>query len=167
LLVPACGLAVLLFVTSVIVLWSAERNDLRAAAVMLTVALVSFGVSSIGLRRDDPRRVSVFLGTSAVSMLVLGWGVATVAALWAWPLVLLAGLPVIGISGFGLAGMRNGRWWGVLFCCAPLIGVTCLSHVRPNDGVFWGVLEIASLAIAAALIISFAWERSRESAEQR
>ncbi|GAA3126346.1 hypothetical protein GCM10020001_054380 [Nonomuraea salmonea] len=61
--------------TSVIALWVSERNDLRAAAVMLTIALASLGVGAMSVRRDDQRWISAFLGTSAISMLVLGWGV--------------------------------------------------------------------------------------------
>ncbi|MFK4035607.1 hypothetical protein ACI2LC_07390 [Nonomuraea wenchangensis] len=161
----------LLFVTSAIALWASERNDLRAAAVMLTIALASFGVGAISVRRDDRRRISAFLGTSAISMLVLGWGVVgTVAALLSpWPLVLLAllaGLPVIAVFGFGLAGLKSGRWWGVLLCCIPLAGVAYLSHIRPNEGVFWGALEVWSLSIAIALVLSFAWEQRRESKER-
>ncbi|MER6511390.1 hypothetical protein ABT158_31550 [Nonomuraea sp. NPDC001636] len=160
---PLFGLAALLWVVSAIALWESERNDLRAAAVMLTSALASFVVGAISVRRDDPRRVSAFLGTSALSMLVLGWGVATVAALWGWPLVLLAGLPVIAVFGLGLAGLKSGRWWGMLLCCFPLMGVASVSHIRPNDGVFWGALEVWSLIIAIALALSFAWEQKRES----
>ncbi|MEV4478052.1 hypothetical protein ACFFR3_23740 [Nonomuraea salmonea] len=149
--------------TSVIALWVSERNDLRAAAVMLTIALASLGVGAMSVRRDDQRWISAFLGTSAISMLVLGWGVGAVAALWAWPLVLLAGLPVIAVFGLGLAGLKSGRWWGILLCCIPLTGVAYLSHVRPNEGVFWGALEVWSLIMALALALSFAWEQRHES----
>lgn len=169
---PAYGLGVLLFVTAVIALWASERNDLRAAAVMLTVGLVSFVVGAISVRGDDRRRISAFLGTSAISMLVLGWGVVGTAAalVLPWFLVLLAflaGLPVIAVFGFGLAALKRGRWWGVLLCCIPPAGVAYLSHIRPNDGVFWGVLEVWSLSIAIALVLSFAWEQRRESNERR
>ncbi|AQZ62210.1 hypothetical protein BKM31_12685 [[Actinomadura] parvosata subsp. kistnae] len=171
LMAPAYGLAALLWVAAAIALWTSERNDLRAAAVMLTVALASFGVGLVTVRRDDRRRVSAFLGTSAISMLVLGWGVAAMAAalLLPWFLVIvafLAGLSVIAVFGLGLVGLKNGRWWGVLLCCIPLGGVAYLSHLRPNEGVFWGALEVWSLVIAIALAFSFAWERRRESNER-
>ncbi|MFI6995862.1 hypothetical protein [Nonomuraea wenchangensis] len=168
---PAYGLAALLWVASAIALWASERNDLRAAAVMLTVALASFGVGAIAVRPGDRRRISAFLGTSAISMLVLGWGVVATAAalLLPWLLVFvafLAGLLMIAVFGLGLVGLKSGRWWGVLLCCVPLMGVAYLSHIRPNEGVFWGALEVWSLIIAIALAFSFAWEQRRESNEQ-
>ncbi|NUS03578.1 MAG: hypothetical protein HOV76_09850 [Hamadaea sp.] len=58
----ASGLVALAIGTFLSFLWISERNDLRATAVMLTIAIAPVGVGMTCARRGDRRRVSVLVG---------------------------------------------------------------------------------------------------------
>lgn len=99
-----------MLVTSACFLCISERNDLRAAAVILAIA-ASVGVGVTCARHDDQRRVSVTVGTSVLSMLAWGCvvGMVAAAAIVPWPLAALTVSPVLALIALVVAGVRGGR----------------------------------------------------------